>query len=165
FFAVNQDGHAGRYAGQVKLLEIADFDGTVRKVIVGRRLKEECSSPAWGFDPGGACCPPILRWIRDAKHHVFGAAVWDVKEDHGGIDESVLRVKLCSERPDLIPIGRVENRDGTSFLDFLSFLFQFFVCFFLFLRVTYINQYTRSSIVTVYSMMTSILVENTSKTR
>src|SRR5436309_2928670 len=67
FFAVNQDGHAGRYAGQVKLLEIADFDGTVRKVIVGRRLKEECSSPAWGFDPGGACCPPILRWIRAAR--------------------------------------------------------------------------------------------------
>src|SRR2546429_33180 len=94
FFAVTQDGHAGRYAGQVKLLKIAVFEGTVRKVIVGRRLKEECSSPAWGFDPGGACCPPILRWIRDAKHHVFGAAVWDVKEDHGGVDESGLRVKL-----------------------------------------------------------------------
>src|SRR2546429_339677 len=116
FFAVNQDGHAGRYAGQVKLLEIADFDGTVRKVIVGRRLKEECSSPAWGFDPGGACCPPILRWIRDAKHHVFGAAVWDVKEDHGGVDGSVGPGKVWFRRPALIPIRPRADPDWTASL-------------------------------------------------
>src|SRR5256884_32843 len=126
FFAVTQDGHAGRYAGQVKLLKIAVFEGTVRKVIVGRRLKEECSSPAWGFDPGGACCPPILRWIRDAKHHVFGAAVWDVKEDHGGVYESVVRGKLWFGRARLIPKRRGAQPEGTPSLGFPPFLFPNF---------------------------------------
>src|SRR5207249_8880540 len=80
FFAVNQDGHAGRYAGQVKLLEIADFDGTVRKVIVGRRIKEECTSHAWGFDPGGTCSTPFLWLFRTVKHYVFGAVIWYLTE-------------------------------------------------------------------------------------
>ena len=126
--AVNHHGDSRRHPRQIKLLEIADFDRTIRKGIVSRRHEKKCSHASRKVNPAGrgACWQPIFRWIGNAEHHFLRPPFRGVQQDHRRIDKRVFAVQLSPKRPDFVPVRSVANGDCAVSLDLPRLLIHFF---------------------------------------
>ncbi len=111
--AVNR--YADRSSGGLKLehVERADFDRCVHQRVVTWRVITLRAFGDGQLDRG----PPALRDIGEMHHRFLGAAVRNVTEHHGQIQERVLAIKLRAEGAGLIPVIRVLDANLALALD------------------------------------------------
>src|SRR5712692_7771410 len=104
---------------QLKLLEFAYLNGSIRKRVVVGGFEKECPRASHRFESscGSTLRPPVTRRIWNIQLHIFGAPLWNVEKDHCWIDEGMLGIQLRCERTRFIPIRRVGNLDRSRPLD------------------------------------------------